>query len=847
MTRFDNVFQSLNDELELEAKDLNFDLNLNITYDNTQEEQDDIPEYLSVSKSTFKATFLPELCRYYHPVDFGDLQDLAIITHKLSVVNLQRKLWHTYVQCGTGQLNLKERLQKSNFTQALCIWPQQVTFTLITQHYNNVTNENEITQDVYINFVKKIQLQLDVKAAQYQSDFEIIKARIEIDSNELTEKIAKFVSKNDLTTALGLHFDTRITLIECTYIDQLFQFEYLQKNPTEQQIKLAKQICCLAFTKEKSSREHTLFRMGVYYNRIPNSLNILEEILPPSITTLTNATECERLSQQYLKIVRQTKYDLMAIMSTAATINRDENQQKYDIQMAKLWNDQHQLPHNERLSTILITLLDHRQQHILKSVEYIYEIKPDFLVKAPTIRLHIGYVPYTPSRTTFLCEKRHFILPCYPNSNVETTHINLLLTNISTDHLNQLELERRSIYGYHRPTATKPINDHQRMLFYLSRLWNVNEEILEFNFTRLKTFIDRLAIDRMQRFSTSWHKEYLHEDEDTIALEFYLQIDIDLFYMKTCSYGGAQSAIDVPKSLFCIHEPQAQYDIKPCQQLSCCLCHPSYRLTTYRSNQPIIQFGPYQQHLFVNGYRSILNCPATCTTKNIIYVLTCPCNQIDYIGETSVSLASRLSFHQAHVNRIVQEFLLGKQNTFRIRNQIKSFETLVKNDMKLYQHSVHCPSALQWFLDENPEYWSFVPQKLTESQEQDEEKDILTPMMDTNQFTYANDVPLPPNNYRFSFEQKLEIDRFFHEKKYLNSPNLHLDLYQANIVAVLPNNASEALRRFVEALFITHAETKLNTIGHLDQLTKSDSTKEIASIDCNEWCRDLVRRSYSNI
>ncbi|CAF4870689.1 unnamed protein product, partial [Rotaria socialis] len=315
-------------------------------------------------------------------------------------------------------------------------------------------------------------------------------------------------------------------------------------------------------------------------------------------------------------------------------------------------------------------------------------------------------------------------------------------------------------------------------------------------------------------------------DEYTIALEFYLQIDIDLFYMKTCSYRGAQPDIDVPKGLFCIHESQAQYSIIACQQRSCCLCYPSYRLT-YRSYQPIIQFGSNQRHSFINGYRSILNCPATCTTKNIIYVLTCPCNKFDYIGETSVPLANRLSFHQAHVNRIVQECLLGKQNISRIRNQIKSFEPLVKNDMKLYQHFAHCPSALQWFLDENPENWPFIPQKLTESQEQDEEKDILTPMMDMNQFTYANDVPEPPNNYRFSFKQKLEMD--------------------PNIVAVLPNNASDALRRFVEALFITHAETKLNTIGHLDQLSTSRNTDQIASIDCNEWCRNLIRRSYTNI
>lgn len=33
---------------------------------------------------------------------------------------------------------------------------------------------------------------------------------------------------------------------------------------------------------------------------------------------------------------------------------------------------------------------------------------------------------------------------------------------------------------------------------------------------------------------------------------------------------------------------------------------------------------------------------------------------------------------------------------------------------------------------------------------------------------------------------------------------------------LVPDNASNTLRRFIECLFITHAETKLNTFGHLD-------------------------------
>lgn len=56
--------------------------------------------------------------------------------------------------------------------------------------------------------------------------------------------------------------------------------------------------------------------------------------------------------------------------------------------------------------------------------------------------------------------------------------------------------------------------------------------------------------------------------------------------------------------------------------------------------------------------------------------------------------------------------------------------------------------------------------------------------MESHPFMYANDVPTPPSNYYFTHQQKLDIDRFFNEKKYLNSPNLKLDLYEAAIVAI---------------------------------------------------------------
>ena len=250
-----------------------------------------------------------------------------------------------------------------------------------------------------------------------------------------------------------------------------------------------------------------------------------------------------------------------------------------------------------------------------------------------------------------LTTKRYLLLPCYP-----TLSNDLLLTNVPSkaekkeslkfliiliecflvNELNEKQLVTRQLFGYHQPTIiTTCQNDYERWIHSLSQAWNIHRNILELNFKKMLTLLDTLAYKRMYHFSTHPQEEYFHEDEYKIALEFYLQMDYDLFYMKTCSYRGAQSIINEPRSIFSTSEqpPYGHYTMETCQEKSCCLCYPSRHLESKST----------LQHIFVNGYRSILNCPATCTTRNIIYVLTCPCQQFDYIGETSVSLTQRLT------------------------------------------------------------------------------------------------------------------------------------------------------------------------------------------------------------
>ncbi|CAF4793603.1 unnamed protein product, partial [Rotaria socialis] len=96
------------------------------------------------------------------------------------------------------------------------------------------------------------------------------------------------------------------------------------------------------------------------------------------------------------------------------------------------------------------------------------------------------------------------ILPCYPSSN------DLLLTNVPTRELNEKQLEQRQRYGYYKTTMiTTSQHDHHQWMTTLSQSWNIHRDVLEFNFRKLLTLVDRLAHRRMYHFSTNAQHEYL--------------------------------------------------------------------------------------------------------------------------------------------------------------------------------------------------------------------------------------------------------------------------------------------------------------------------------------------------
>lgn len=146
---------------------------------------------------------------------------------------------------------------------------------------------------------------------------------------------------------------------------------------------------------------------------------------------------------------------------------------------------------------------------------------------------------------------------------------------------------------------------------------------------------------------------------------------------------------------------------------------------------------------------------------------------------------------------------------------------------------------MQLFLDHNPRYWCLVPKKLSEAVKRDDinahehkQSSVTRTDIEANQLRDA--LPTPMAGYHFSPRQRREQWFFFKNKSDLILPSMDFDLYHAAIVIVrkkkqwrvklsvplssfilVPDDCSSLLRRFVEALLITHSESNLNIAGHL--------------------------------
>lgn len=149
------------------------------------------------------------------------------------------------------------------------------------------------------------------------------------------------------------------------------------------QIYIAKHMCNLTFANVKADQEYYALKIGNFFKKLPRSLYILEDSPPKMVQHVRDRALREELSKRYTEIIDRVKYDVTYILTRAAEVIKDDCQRLLDTETQEIWQKQRQLPAKERLSTILLTLIEDRQKNIVESVRRICHLKMDFFLEIP--------------------------------------------------------------------------------------------------------------------------------------------------------------------------------------------------------------------------------------------------------------------------------------------------------------------------------------------------------------------------------------------------------------------------------------------------------------------------------
>jgi hypothetical protein len=429
---------------------------------------------------------------------------------------------------------------------------------------------------------------------------------------------------------------------------------------------------------------------------------------------------------------------------------------------------------------------------------------------------------YIPQTLTSSNQNRQSLLPTYPVPTHEEHPKFLLLTNVPNSSLSTVQYNQRQRYIRDRSTSLllkhdksipSSLNDHFTTFYepLVSRL-NIDWKVLDCNYVRLNKCLYLFANERMHRLQQTPQELKLMDNEKLIAMEFFLQMDVDLFYMKTFASRHVRPSMANPH-LFCQLEPELRFSMQPCNSFQCEVCTWSNQVT--ERSRPCINFAHSSKFRFLNGYETILNAPATCRTNGIIYVLRCPCGEVEYIGESNNNLHYTLNRHRVngqqimHLSLIVnetkrQEYISSSHsrlyfNEYDCTERFGIIDTHLlkyllfrinrKSGLQLYRHSTQCSVVIKLFLKCYPHYWMFVPvaNDLTQQHDTSTTDFISTTVNTRTNFEVERclqNIPSPPYGYQFTEKQRYAQFEFFKHRHDLLLPNLPLNLYDACIIAV---------------------------------------------------------------
>lgn len=192
--------------------------------DDDNEGQEELEDYLDQLDEIFTKKITDHLANSnIINVDLESIRHLAILQHKMETARLHRGVCYAYLKLGAGEWKTNEHIS-SNVNR--CFWPKNVTSI----------SQKTLEGHMYEKSVQQQIKRLDETILQYKQEYADEKNTSAIPiTTDLEQVIEQFVQQFSL-----IPYESRIqfkmTLLQHEYDNQLISREFLQYNPTNEQV-----------------------------------------------------------------------------------------------------------------------------------------------------------------------------------------------------------------------------------------------------------------------------------------------------------------------------------------------------------------------------------------------------------------------------------------------------------------------------------------------------------------------------------------------------------------------------------------------------------------------------------
>ncbi|CAF1651422.1 unnamed protein product [Rotaria magnacalcarata] len=264
------------------------------------------------------------------PNKLEDYRLMTILIYRIKHSEILLHLWTTYRRSGSGLL----KTYHARNELGPLFWPKPIKYMVkVTVRFG--TEEH----DACLAYVESRLVELEKMSQESHTQLKFQINRLSsIYSSTVRQVMDTFVEQQ--LTSLRMKIEHKVELLHYDYDEHILQLEYLEQQPTEVQIQLAKELCTAKQQEELSKYTSELLDQHIIHHNASSTFDRLPIDHVLLFDSITDTNIRQQFYVQYRQVIEQSKTDMFTLYTKLATTQKQRYQNQYNDKMKQILQEQ---------------------------------------------------------------------------------------------------------------------------------------------------------------------------------------------------------------------------------------------------------------------------------------------------------------------------------------------------------------------------------------------------------------------------------------------------------------------------------------------------------------------------